>query len=210
MPSKVYYKLGYVYNFNYQDSLKSQYFRYEKGGKDFYIIIGTNFKNNFYHELGLHYTSTFPELYSISDEEKSNIIRIMTNINSKKLSLFKIKDMLTINKISLIYNIYSLYPVNDKVSVYLGCGIGVIEVLKYYGLKSKIGNHYGIVMQYNAGVSYLLNRKLKVYLGYNFSKNYWKYQTNSIYDEYGNSVLYHFLNFELRSYGLDMGLVFIL
>ncbi|QXK91966.1 hypothetical protein HL033_04465 [Neoehrlichia mikurensis] len=208
--SNRYYKLGYIYNFNQQDSLESEYFHYKKGGKDFYIAVGNNFKSNFYHELELRYTSTLPELHLISHEARNSIIRIMSNINNKKLSLFQIKDMLAINKTSLMYKIYNLYNINNKINLYLGYGIGFIKVIKYYGLKSQPNNHYGIAIQYNIGILYLLNKKLKAYIGYNFSKNYWKYQTNPIYDEDGNSVLYHFLNFELKSYGVDMGLMFML
>lgn len=37
-------------------------------------------------------------------------------------------------------------------------------------------------------------------IGYNYLKNYWKYDTDKIYDEDGNSVIYHFRDFQLKSH----------
>ncbi|AAZ68412.1 hypothetical protein [Ehrlichia canis] len=195
-----YIKGGCNFGVNYSDSLKSKYVNYERLNIDINTAIGYKLKNNFFYEFEVRYARIKPAIQELVDFEKMDLVDILQRIIGKKTYVSKIENIFEINNVTALINFGYDYIINDKLTAYLSYGVGIGGLFNYQGFRSNTATHYGISMQNEIGLCYTYNKKMSLCIGYNYLKNYWKYDTDKIYDEDGNSVIYHFRDFQLKSH----------
>ena len=193
----------------YSDSFKSEYVNYRQINVDLSTAIGYKIRNGFFYEFEVRYASVKPAIQELSDFEKIDLINIFQRIIDKKVYLAKIENILEINSITTLVSCGYDYIINPKLVGYLSYGVGIGGILSYQGFRSDSANHYGISMQSEIGLCYLYNKKVNLCMGYNYLKNCWKYDTNKIYDEEGNTVMYHFQDFQLNSHVIFVSFKFL-
>ncbi|CEI85437.1 hypothetical protein DRF75_02345 [Ehrlichia minasensis] len=197
-----YIKGEYNFGVNYSDSLKSKYINYERLNIDINTAIGYKLKNNFFYEFGVRYAHIKPAIQELVDFEKMDLIDILQRIIGKKVYVSNMESIFGINSVTALINFGYDYIINDKLTAYLSYGVGIGGLFNYQGFRSNAATHYGMSMQNEVGLCYAYNKKVTLCVGYNCLKNYWKYDTDKIYDEDGNSVIYHFQDFQLSSHAV--------
>ncbi|AHC39171.1 hypothetical protein [Ehrlichia muris] len=195
-----YLKGGYNFLGDYSDSFKSEYIDYQHFNIDISTALGYKLDNNFFYEFKIRYTNIKPAIHKLMDFEKMDLIDILQRIIGKKLYTSKIENVFEINSVTTLVNSGYDYVINNKLTAYLSCGIGIAGLLNYQGFRSHIFTHYGVSVQSEVGLCYVDKKKVSLCVGYSYLRNYWKYDTNKIYDEDGNTVMYHFQDFQLNSH----------
>ncbi|MGN7619204.1 MAG: hypothetical protein ACTJLM_05105 [Ehrlichia sp.] len=198
MATPVYVKGGYNFGVSYSDSFRSEYVDYKQVNVDLATAIGYVIQSGFFYEFEVRYANIKTAIQKLSDFEKIDLINIFQRILDEKVYVSKIESMLEINSVTALINCGYNYVINNKLVGYLSYGVGVGGVLNYQGFRNSAASHYGISMQSEIGLCYLYNGKASLCAGYNYLKNYWKYDTNKIYDEEGNTVMYHFQKFSVK------------
>ena len=209
MSNPIYIKGNYNFGISYSDSLKSEYVNYNKFNIDLSTAIGYRLQKGFFYEFEVRYAKIKPEIQKLSEFEKIDLINIFQRIIDKKVYFSKIENMLEINSVTVLLNYGYNYAINKKFFGYLSYGIGIGGLLNYHGFRSNAASDYGISMQSEIGLCYIYSKKVTLCTGYNYLKNYWKYDTNRIYDEEGNTVVYHFQDFQLNSNVIFVTLKFL-
>ncbi|ABD45158.1 hypothetical protein ECHHL_0599 [Ehrlichia chaffeensis str. Heartland] len=195
-----YLKGGYNLVGNYSDSFKSEYMGYKRFNIDINTAAGYQLSNNFFYEVKVRYANIKPAIQKLEYFEKIDLIDILQRIIDKKVYISKIEDIFKINSVTTLINCGYDYVINNKLIVYLSYGVGIAGLLNYQGFRSNVATHYGMSIQSEVGLCYLYSKKMNLCIGYDYLKNYWKYDTNKIYDEDGNTVVYHFQDFQLNSH----------
>ncbi|CAI27839.1 Hypothetical protein ERGA_CDS_03870 [Ehrlichia ruminantium str. Gardel] len=204
--NSVYIKGNYNLGINYSDSFKSEYVNYERLSPDFTVAIGYKLQNGLFCDIEMRYANIRPMINKLSNFEHIDLLNILQRITNHNVSLSKAENILTINAITTLINVGYSYIFNDKFRGYFTYGVGIGGLLNYQGFKSSLSTYYGISMQSEIGVCYIYNSKIDVCIGYNYLKNYWKYETDRIPDEDGNTVMYNFQDFQLNSHTIFLGL----
>ena len=200
MTTPIYIKGNCNFGMSYSDSFKSEYVDYKQVNVDLSTAVGYRIRNGFFYEFEVRYANIKPALQKLSDFEKIDLINVFQRIINKKVYLAKIENILEINSITTLINCGYDYVINNKLAAYISYGVGIGGILSYQGFRSNPANHYGISMQSEIGLCYLYSKKVSLCMGYNYLKNYWKYDTDKIYDEEGNALIYNFQDFQLNSH----------
>ncbi|WP_196492744.1 hypothetical protein [Ehrlichia ruminantium] len=206
----VYIKGNCNLGLNYSDSFKSEYVNYEQFNPDFSIAIGYRLKNGLFYDLEMRYANIKPALRKLSTFEQIDLVDILQRVIGRSVSLSKAENILAINNITTLANVGYSYIINNEFRGYFSYGIGIGGLVNYQGFKSSLSTYYGISMQSEIGLCYMYNNNMDVCIGYNYLKNYWKYETNRIPDEDGNTIMYHFQDFQLNSHAIFLSLKMLL
>ncbi|MCU7611659.1 hypothetical protein [Anaplasma capra] len=197
-------KVGYVHNVNYDNSFNIKYSTHLSGSWDIYVSsVWPTLVDTLHHEFEFRNSLASPAL-----EAGSDTVQIVRRVlDDENITVSEAQNILSIRRLSVSYGLYGHYPIHGKIGLYAGSSFGVAKT-QYQGLRRHAESLYGIVTQSKIGVSYAITPGLEAYLGYNYRKHHWKYRTDEIYDEDGNSILYDFQDFVFNSHGMELGLKF--
>ena len=208
MPSE--YHVGYTKNVLYNDPFNVGYAWNVKNWDLHVSIIWSIFSKMYKHGFEFGSSRVSPSL-SVCMQNGMNIVNTMRKITGiEDLPASSVEDMLTIREVTASYNFYRHYTVNESLSFYVGSGIGLAKILQYQGFRKNYEDLYGLVRSVKVGVTHTLSPGLVAYIGYGYRNNSWKYVTDIIYDEDGDSVVHNLQDFEFSSHGLEFGLKFII
>ncbi|MGN7661569.1 MAG: hypothetical protein ACTJLK_03005 [Anaplasma sp.] len=201
-------KVGYVHNVSFSNPLHIKYSS-SMGGWDLYMssmwpILG----RGVYHEIEFRSSLASPVLGEKGEPGYSAVRAVRSVLGSANLTVNEAGNVLSVREMSLSYGLYGYYPIAGKISLYAGSSLGAVKILRYQGLRRHAEDVYGTVTQSKVGISYEFVSGFEAYVGYNHRRSHWKYKTDAIYDDGGNSVSYNFQDFAFGSHGVELGLRF--
>ncbi|WP_240375229.1 hypothetical protein [Anaplasma marginale] len=199
-------RIGYVHNVVYDNPLHLQYSTRIGSSWDFYASsIWPAATSRLYHEFEFRTSMATPVL----EEGRGSALHVIRQVlGDETMTAREAGGVLSVRRLSISYGLYGHYPLGGEVSLYAGSSVGMAKVLRYQGLRQHSEDLYGMVTQSKIGLSYPIVPGLEAYVGYNYRQHHWKYKTDAIYDEDGNSTLYDFQDFAFNSHGVELGMKF--
>ncbi|WP_249548759.1 hypothetical protein [Anaplasma phagocytophilum] len=204
------YKIGYTRNVVYSDPFnvgyKSQMANWEVSAS----VLWPIFNGKYSHEFELHSAKAVPSL-SVDAQHGFSIVKAMRNVYGiHDLAASSVQNMLTIRSRAMSYGFYRYYPLNESSSLYVGTGIGIAKILQYQGFRRHSEDLFGVVKNFKLGIVHKFSSGLSAYIGYIYRRTSWKYKSDTIYDQEGNSITYDLQNFEFSAHGLNLGIRFFM
>lgn len=202
------YKVGYTKNFSYSDPFNVPYEDCMENWDINSTLLWPVLKGKYNHALEFTSVRASPEL--LSDTERSGqIIGAMRKISGvDTLSTRAIAEILTIRSKGISYAFYRNYPLSNNINLYLGVGIGLYHIVNFQGFRNHTEDVLGVMKSAKIGMEYGFSSKIGAYIGYNYRKSSWKFRSDEIFDEDGNSIVYDLEDFDFSTHGLEIGMRF--
>ncbi|ANC34193.1 hypothetical protein P029_02190 [Anaplasma phagocytophilum str. Norway variant2] len=202
------YNIGYTRNVAFSDPFNVGYKSQMANWSFTASMLWPIFNGKYYHEFELHSAKATPSL-SVDTQHGFSIIKVMRNVYGiHDLSASSVENMLTIRSTAASYGFYRYHPINESFSLYVGTGMGIAKILQYQGFRRHSEDLFGVVKNFRLGIVHKFSSGLSAYVGYTYRITSWKYKSDTIYDQDGNSITYDLQNFEFSTHGLDLGVRF--
>ena len=210
LPSQ--YKVSYTYNLAYSEPFGLKY-RTHIGDWDVNIAAMLPIFNgkSYYHELEFNSSKLSPVLNGneIDRSYQSDVINALLSITgAKHLTVAEMENMLSVKELSLSYGLTSYYTIGKDMSFYIGSGVGLVKIVQYQGFRRYAEDLRGSMIKIKFGISYRIKSGIESYIGYSHRKDFWRYETDIIYDEEENSVSYSWEDLKFPRHGLEIGIRF--
>ncbi|MEH0831424.1 hypothetical protein [Anaplasma bovis] len=167
----------------------------------------------YYHELEFNSSKLSPVLSGneIGRSYQRDVIDALLSITgAKHLAIAEMENILSVKELSLSYGLTSYYMIGRATSFYISSAVGLVKIVQYQGFRRYTEDLSGSMMKIKFGISYRIKPGIESYVGYSYRKDFWKYETDIIYDEDGNSVSYAFEDFKFPRYGFEIGVKFLI
>ncbi|QJC27485.1 hypothetical protein ANPL_01925 [Anaplasma platys] len=204
------YKLGYTKNFSYSDPFDVPYEGGERNWDVSATLLWLVLNGKYYHELEFASLKASPKLFIGTERGRKIIdaVRLIWGIDT--LSTEKIDEILTIQGRVISYTFHRSYPLSENTHLYFGAGMGLYKVINFQGFRRQAEDILGIMKNVKIGIMHRFSSKIGIYAGYNHRQSSWKFKSDEIYDEDGNSVVYDLEDFDFLTNGLEIGVRFSL